>query len=382
MNRERLLDTFCELVQIDSETGEEREICDRLKEKFAALGCDVYEDDTMQTTGHGAGNLFATLPAVAGFETAPRLLFTCHMDTVKPGKNIKPRLDEDGYLRSDGTTILASDDKAGLTALLEALQVLREQKRAHGALQLVITVGEESGLIGAKAIDPSLLQADYGYAFDANGPVGEIIVAGPAQAKIHAVVHGKAAHAGVNPEDGISAIQVAARAIGKMPLGRIDAETTANIGKFVGGGETNIVCDRLALFAEARSHSPQKLERQLESMERALRETAAQHGANCEFEAEIVYPGFQFDEQDAVVQLATSAVERIGRNAQWVKSGGGSDANIFNGHGVPTLNLAIGYEQIHTTSEQMPFAELVKTTELVLAIVEEATNRCIETRNN
>jgi tripeptide aminopeptidase len=373
MNRERLLETFYELVQVDSETGDERAICDLLKKKFVALGCEVYEDDTMQTTGHGAGNLFATLPASSGFETAPKLLFTCHMDTVKPGKNIKPRLDEDGYLRSDGTTILASDDKAGLTAIIEALQVLIDQDLAHGALQLVITVGEESGLIGAKALDPTLLLADYGYAFDANGPVGEIIVAGPAQAKIRAVVHGKAAHAGVNPEDGISAIQVAARAIGKMPLGRIDAETTANIGKFVGGGETNIVCDRLELFAEARSHSPEKLERQLQAMERALRETATEHGGDCEFEAEIVYPGFQFTERHAVVQLATRAVERIGRTPQLVKSGGGSDANIFNGHGVPTLNLAIGYEQIHTTSEQLPFAELVKTTELVLAIVEEAT---------
>jgi tripeptide aminopeptidase len=375
MNNDRLLRTFFELVQVDSETGEERAICDLLKAKFITLGCQVFEDDTTEITGHGAGNLFVHIAATPGCEAAPKLLFTCHMDTVKPGNEIKPRLDDDGYLRSDGTTILASDDKAGIAALLEALLQIEEQQMAHGDIQLVITVGEESGLVGAKAVDPALLIADFGYAFDANGPVGEIIVAGPAQAKILAVIHGRAAHAGVNPEDGISAIQVASRAVSRMSLGRIDSETTANIGRFSGGGETNIVCDRIELFAEARSHSQVKLDKQLKAMENVLAETATEYGATSEFHAEIVYPGFAYDEHHRVVQIAKQAASRIGRSPVLVKSGGGSDANIFNGHGIPTLNLAIGYEHIHTTKEQLLFAELIKTTELVLAIVEEAAEQ-------
>jgi tripeptide aminopeptidase len=315
--------------------------------------------------------LLALLPPTPGHEGALKLLITGHMDTVSPGVGIQPRLDEDGYIRSIGETILGADDKAGLAAFIEALHVIREQQLPHGQVQFVITVGEEAGLIGAKALAPEWLDADVGYAFDANGPVGEIVVAGPAQAKIHAVIKGRSAHAGVNPETGISAIQVAARAISYMPLGRIDHETTANIGKFSGGGETNIVCERVDLHAEARSHTPQKLAAQIETMRAGFARAAAEFGATSEFFAETVYPGFSFQPSDLPVQIALRAVERVGRVPQTVKSGGGSDANIFNGLGVPTLNLAIGYEHIHTTEEQMPFAEMVKATELLLAILTE-----------
>lgn len=374
IHRNRLVERFFELVQTDSESGRERAICDQLIRLFSSLhSCtSVTEDDAAARTGHGAGNLFVEVSPSAGCEHWPKLLFTCHMDTVAPGRSIHPVLAEDGYLRSGGDTILAADDKAGIAALLEALTVLEEKRISHGGLQLVITVGEESGLVGAKAIDGQMLSADFGFALDSNGSVGEIVVAGPTQAKIHAMIHGKAAHAGVNPEAGISAIQVAGKAIGKMPLGRIDHETTANIGKFVGGGETNIVCDRVELFAEARSHVQLKLDQQLQRMQAALEETAAEFGASVTFTAEIVYPAFSYEQQHPVVQLAQRAVTVIGRESKLVKSGGGSDANIFNGLGVPTLNLAIGYEHIHTTSEQLHVEELTKTAELVLALIKEA----------
>lgn len=179
------------------------------------------------------------------------------MDTVVPGNGIKPSI-EDGYIKSDGTTILGADDKAGLAAMLEAITVLKEENIAHGKIEFIITVGEESGLVGAKALDSSLVTAKFGYALDSDGKVGDIIVAAPTQAKVNATIYGKTAHAGVAPERGVSAITIASRAISKMPLGRIDEETTANIGRFEGGTQTNIVCDRVDILAEARSLIPEK----------------------------------------------------------------------------------------------------------------------------
>jgi tripeptide aminopeptidase len=375
VQRERLIREFMELVQIDSETGFEQDISRVLQAKFSALGCEVTEDDAKEKTGHGAGNLFAWLPASPGNEAVPVLLLTSHMDTVAPGKGIKPRLDDDGYIRSDGTTILGSDDKAGLAAMLEALRVIRERDLPHGPIQFVITVGEESGLVGAKAMSADRLRGRYGFALDSNGSIGDIAVAAPSQAKIAIAIKGRSAHAGVNPEDGISAIQVASKAVSRMPLGRIDAETTANIGRFAGGGPTNIVCDYVTLEAEARSLVSEKLHRQIAAMREAVESAAREFGAEAEFTSEIVYPSFRFAEDDELVQIAKSAISRIGSTPRTFKSGGGSDANIFNGKGVPTLNLAVGYERIHTTEERIKADNLVKTTELVLALAEEVLSR-------
>lgn len=368
INPERLLQEFMELVQIDSETKYEREICDVLKDKLTALGLEVIEDDTTSSTGHGAGNLVATLP---GNVEGPTIYFTCHMDTVTPGKGIKPSV-KDGYVVSDGTTILGSDDKAGIAAILEGLRALKEQNATHGTIQLLITVGEESGLVGAKALDPSLLKADYGFALDSNGKVGDIIIAAPTQAKIKAVVHGKAAHAGVNPESGISAIQVASRAIMRMPLGRIDEETTANIGIIQGGQATNIVCPRVDVLAEARSIVPEKMEAQVEKMKKAFADAAEEFNTEIDVDVQVMYPGFKFGEEHLVTQKAMEAVKRVGRSPRLLSSGGGSDANVVAGFGIPTVNMAIGYEEIHTTNERMPIEELNKAAELVVALVQTA----------
>lgn len=368
INEQRLIDEFMELVKTDSETGDEREICDLLKDKLTSLGLKVVEDDSAEKTGHGAGNLVATLQGT--IDDAPTVYFTCHMDTVAPGKGVKPSI-RDGYIVSDGTTILGSDDKAGLAALLEGLRILQEQKIPHGTIQLIITAGEESGLLGARHLDRSLVHADFGFALDSNGPVGEIITSAPSQVKILATIYGKAAHAGVNPEDGISAIQVASRAISKMPLGRIDEETTANIGRFQGGTASNVVPERVEILAEARSRDEQKLQAQVEKMVRAFHEAAEEFNAKAEVETITLYPAFKFDESDLVVQKAIAAVKQVGREPKIGASGGGSDANVIAGYGIPTVNLGIGYENIHTTSERMPIAELVKTAELVLALVKE-----------
>lgn len=373
INKERIIGLFLELVQVDSETGDERQIADLLKQKFAKLGLDVKEDETAPVTGHGAGNLIATLPANGAAGAAP-IFFTCHMDTVMPGKGIKPAIDEDGWIHSDGTTILGSDDKAGLASLLEVIKVLQEQQLEHGQIQFVITVGEESGLLGARAMTAGDIDAKFGFALDSNGEVGAICLAAPAQAKLEIEIYGKSAHAGVNPEDGISAIQVAGKAISRMNLGRIDKETTANIGKFEGGGATNIVPDYVKLYAEARSVVQEKVERQVAEMKEAVESAARDYGATAKVDSRIVYPAFHLNDGDAVVQLAKRAAVKLGLSGRTFASGGGSDANVFNGHGIPTVNLAVGYENIHTTSERIKADDIVKAADLVLEIIRQTAS--------
>lgn len=366
VNKERLIHEFLELVQIDSETGYETEIAEVLKKKFTQLGLTVTEDNSKEKTGHGSGNLICHLKGSK--KDVDTIYFTSHMDTVVPGKSIKPSV-KDGYIVSDGTTILGADDKAGLAAMLESIRILQENDIKHGDIQFIITAGEESGLVGARAIDRSLITAQYGYALDSNGKVGDIIVAAPTQAKIRVVMKGKTAHAGVAPEQGVSAITLAAKAIAKMKLGRIDQETTANIGSFAGGQQTNIVCDHVEILAEARSLVPEKMETQVAHMKEAFESTAKELGGSAEVEVTIMYPGFKQKAGDRVVEVAREAAKSIGQKSELLESGGGSDANIFAGLGIPTVNLAVGYEEIHTTNERMPIDELVKITELVTAIV-------------
>lgn len=372
VEQERLMKEFFELVTTDSETKQERAMCDLLIRKFTELGLTVFEDDTAAGTGHGAGNLFATWEATEGMENVAPFLFTGHMDTVAPGNGIRPRLDDDGYIRSDGTTILGSDDKAGLAAMLEAIRIVNERKLPHGRIQFVITAGEESGLVGARAMDPKHLDAKYGYALDSDGKIGMICTAGPTQTKLQITVKGKSAHAGVNPEDGISAITVAAKAISRMPLGRIDRETTANIGRFEGGGATNVVTEQVVITAEARSLVQEKMEKQVEKMREAFQSATTEYGAAFEFEAALLYPAYRIENSAPVVRVAADAFESLGFEWSTFESGGGSDANMFNGIGVPTVNLAIGYEHIHTTKEQIRLQDLVDTARFVVAIVEKS----------
>ncbi|WP_080874304.1 M20/M25/M40 family metallo-hydrolase [Oceanobacillus timonensis] len=369
VKQERLVNEFIELVQTDSETGFETEIANVLTKKFEALGVQVEEDNAKEQTGHGAGNLICTLPATK--EDADAIYFTSHMDTVVPGKGIKPII-TDGVISSEGDTILGSDDKAGLAAMFELIRVLQENNIPHGQIQFIITVGEESGLVGAKALDASKLDARYGYALDSNGTVGDIVVAAPTQAKIHATITGKTAHAGLEPEKGVSAITIASKAISKMPLGRIDKETTANIGRFEGGKQTNIVVDHVEILAEARSLSEEKMKDQVEKMKSAFEEAAEELGGSADVNIAIAYPGYHFEEGDQVVEVAREAAKAIGRESTLEQSGGGSDANVIAGYGIPTVNLAVGYEGIHTTDERIKVADLVKVTEFVVEIVKTA----------
>ncbi|GAF12047.1 peptidase T [Bacillus sp. JCM 19046] len=368
----RLVEEFIELVQVSSETKHEAEIAELLTQKFTELGLEVQEDDAKEKTGHGAGNLICTLPATK--EGLDPIYFTSHMDTVVPGNQIKPII-EAGYIKTDGTTILGADDKAGIAAMLEAIKVLKEEQIDHGQVQFVITVGEESGLVGAKALEKESVKAVYGYALDSDGEVGGMITAAPSQAKLIAKIFGKTAHAGVEPEKGISAISVASKAISKMPLGRIDNETTANIGRFEGGTQTNIVCDYVEITAEARSLVKEKLDRQVAAMTKGFELAAEEMGTSCEVEVRHAYPGYKESDQAQVVQVAKRAIESCGLKTSIKSSGGGSDANVISGFGIPTINLSVGYEKIHTTDERISIDSLEKVATVVVAIIKTASNK-------
>lgn len=363
----RVVEQFLQLVQIDSETKHEEVIAPVLVSLLEELGFDVLQDDAHTRNGHGAGNIIATLKG--NKDGVDPIYFTTHMDTVVPGKGIKPEIREDGYIYSDGTTILGADDKAGIAASLEMVKRLKEQNIAHGDIQFIITAGEESGLVGAKELDPAHIHAKYGFAIDSDGKVGGIVTSAPFQAKLMVKVLGKTAHAGVAPEKGISAITVAAKAIAQMKLGRIDEETTANIGRFEGGQATNIVCDEVSILAEARSIRREKLDAQTAHMKETFERVAQQLGAQAQVDIQIMYPGFSVTEDDKVVQVAVEAVKTVGRTPLLGSSGGGSDANVIAGFGIPTVNLSVGYEEIHTTNERMPIEELEKLADLLVEIV-------------
>ncbi len=365
VNKDRLVELFMDLVTIDSETRKERPMADRLKLELSKLGLDVYEDNTGEKIGGTAGNIIATLK---GNIDVPSLLFCAHMDRVSPGEGIEPVL-KDEIITSKGETILAADDIAGVAAILEALQVAGENNLEHGEIKVLFTVAEEGGLHGAKNVDPEMIRSDYGISFDSGGDVGTIVVQGPAQYSFEAVVKGKAAHAGIEPSAGINAIKVTSLAISEMKLGQIDEETTANIGVIKGGQATNIVPARVELLGEARSRNQEKLEAQIAHMKDIMERAAAKYGAEVDISTELMYPAYFFDADDEIVKIAKEAARAIGVETSLVPSGGGSDANIINGYGIPVINLGIGMEKVHTVNEFITVENLTKTAAYIIALI-------------
>ena len=371
INSERLIGEFIELVQVDSESGAERKLADLLKEKLNVLGLQVFEDEagSYVEVGQRTGNIIATLPANGG--QGPLLLFSAHMDTVKPGQGVKP-VRQNGVITSSGDTILGSDDKAGIAAILESLRVLQEQNILHGGLQVVFTVGEEIGLMGAKGLDYSRLQAKIGFVLDSGGPTGEIIIKAPTQYSFKATIKGKAAHAGIAPEQGINAIVVASQGIAGMKVGRIDEETTSNIGLISGGVATNIVPEKVAIQGEARSISPSKAKAQIDHMMEELRRAAERVGAKAEIEVVNEYDPINLAPDALPVRIAVKAAEQIGLKPFLGQTGGGSDANIFNGQGIACANLGTGMSKVHTTEEFITEENLLNNARFVLEIVKTA----------
>ncbi len=370
VNRDRLLRTFLDLVEINSPSRAERPVADYLRPKLEEMGFDVIEDNAGNVIGGNCGNLIATREGESGAGTS--IFLAAHMDTVQPTEGLQPVVTEDGVVKSDGKTILGADDKAGIAAILEAAQVAIEKNVPFKRLQILFTIAEEIGLMGAKEIDPSALKSGVGYVLDTEKPVAGVVISAPTHVNFLVTIIGKAAHAGIHPEAGVSAILAASNAISRMKLGRIDEETTANIGVIHGGKARNIIPDEVVIRAEARSRNDAKLKAQVEHMKSTFIEAAKEIGAKAEMEVVQEYTTYRWTADDPPVKLAQAAGRSIGIDVELVHGGGGSDANIFNEKGVPAVVIGVGYEGAHTREEHISIDDLVKATEFTLALIAES----------
>lgn len=371
VNQERMLQEFFELVRIKCSTKEERQVADVLKARLAELGAAVSEDNAGEKIGGNTGNIIANWQGtVSG---APAVMFSAHMDCVEPCAGVEPKL-ENGIITSAGNTILGADDKAGVVAILEAMRVIKEQNIPHGDIQVVFTIAEEGGLNGSKNIDKAQLRAAMGFVLDSSGSPGEIIMMAPGQNKIEVLVRGKTAHAGIAPEDGVNAIIVAAKAMAELKDGRIDFETTANVGNIKGGGATNIVPEQVTIIAEARSRNMDKLAAQTQHMVETFERVAAANKAKAEVKVTKAYDPFVLKEEMPVVMVSKQAVRAIGLEPVLKGTGGGSDANFFNLYGIPSVVLGVGMNKVHTTDEFIKEADLYKTGELVISIIRQSVD--------
>ena len=361
---------FLELAALPSPPGEERAVADRVLDYLGALGLEADEDDAGVTVGSSIGNIYARLDASDG--PGEPLFFCAHLDTVLPEGPIEPEVGEDEVVRNAAGTILGADDKSAVAAMLEAAARLVEDGRPHAGVELLFTPKEEVGLLGAAAFDQTRFAARVGYVYDHAGPIGEIILGAPFQQKLDVRFHGRAAHAGMYPEEGRSAIAAAARAIADLRLGRLDDVTTASVGRIQGGTARNVIPEWCTFAAEARSHDERKLADLVREMVDAV--TFAASLEECEVEAQVsgLSRGYRFRRDDLPVQIAAAALERVGREPSYILSGGGADANVFNERGLQCLNLANGMTDIHTPDERIAVADLHEMVEVTLALVDAA----------
>ena len=363
LNKRRLIGTFKKLVRMDSLSLREGKVARYLQRELRSIGIRSRQAGRVRVGE--VGNIVAFVPGKKFMR--PRLLLNAHIDTVSPGKNVKP-VEKKGYIRSFGRTILGADNKAGIAAILEILRTIKKKKLNHPPLKIIFTVAEEIGLLGAKALPEKVLNADYGLVLD-GGDINAIINKAPTQYNLTAKIFGRAAHAGIHPEEGINAIKVASEAIAKMKIGRIDKETTSNIGMIKGGKATNIVPEEVELRGEARSHNRKKLDRQVEHMERILLKACQKHRARLKLKVERMYKSFEVDRSSKVVSLVMRGMRTAGIKPVIKQTGGGSDANIFNEWGIPTVILGVGADRVHTQKERIKVNDLVKGTEMILNVI-------------
>jgi tripeptide aminopeptidase len=374
INPERLASVFITLCEIDSPSKEEGRVAAYLKSLFTSMGAEVIEDDSANQTGSDCGNLFVRFPE-GGLDRDP-VFFNCHMDTVLPAIGIK--VERHGEIfTSAGDTVLGSDDKAGIASLIEVMRTLQEKNIPYGPVELVFTTCEEVGLLGAKALDPSLIKAKIGYALDSSG-TNRVVVGAPAANRITAEIKGLASHAGLSPEKGISAIHLAAKAIARLKLGRLDPESSANIGVITGGAASNIIPESVVVQGEVRSHAVKLLEEYTEHIRSAFQEEVDNWSdptgnisgrPSLDFRIIDDYPVMKLDRESAVIKRVEAAAAALGRELDYVVAGGGSDANIFNSYAIQCAILATGMDKVHSTRETIKLSDMVLTAELILAIL-------------
>ena len=370
VNKERMLAEFKEIVAIPCHTLQERPVFELLRTKLEALGFTVEEDDAGEKLGGNCGNLWAFLPGNKASATS--VLLSAHMDGVEPcGGTIV--VQKDGYLYSDGTTILGGDDKSGVVGILEGVRMLVEENAEHGDIQILFTIAEEGGVNGSRCMDRSKLKAEVAYALDGEGAPGEVVIGAPGQYKWKISVHGKTAHGGVEPEKGINAIMIAAKALAEVErYGRIDEETTCNVGIIGGGVATNVVPDLVVIEGDVRSRNNDKLEAVREELVSTICNAVEKFGGKVTAEVEHKYSGFFIDTNSTVVKLAERACELYDLPLDITQTGGGSDANFFNTYGVPCVILGTGMKNVHTVDEFLKEEDLYNSALMVYGILQAA----------
>ena len=369
MANDEVVSLFTELAALPSPPGEERVVADRVAAYLRAVGLEVAEDDAGPRIGSNAGNLYSRIEPTDGAGTP--LFFCAHLDTVPPEGAIEPVL-EDGVIRNAAGTILGADDKAAVAVMLDAVRRVLAENRPHGGIELLFTPKEEVGLHGAAAFDQERLHARVGYVYDQAAPIGEVVLGAPYAHSMEVRFHGRAAHSGMYPEEGRSAIAAASKAISDFKLGRIDDESSANVGLISGGTAGNIIPEWCTFLAEARSHDSQKLADLVREMLEAVTFSAGLEDCQVETEVHKSYSGYRFRRDDFVVRLARTALERTGFEPAFTLSGGAADANVFNDRGLQCVNLANGMAEIHTPDEHITVSDLERMVDVTLALVDVA----------
>lgn len=381
IDRNRLVNDFLEFVKIPSPSKKEAQFAKHVKNILDQLELETFFDNAGEKIGGDCGNLIARFKGNQS-NVAP-LLFCMHFDTVEPCQGVNPQI-KNGVITSDGRTILGADNKAAIAEVIETLRVIKENNLSTGDIEILITVAEEIGLLGVKQFDPTLIKARRGYVLDTGG-VDRVVIKAPAAKKLLFKIYGKEAHAGVAPEEGINAIKVAGVALAKMRLGRIDKETTANIGVIEGGLARNIVPNLVILKGEARSHSFAKLNSQIAHMKKCFTKAVKffktkvnnkQFQAKVEMEIEDDYPRMVISKNSPSIKLILRAGKSLNRIQTCLAAGGGSDANILNQMGLDIPIISTGAEKVHTRDECIKIDNMVKTTELLLAIISENVKTC------
>lgn len=370
MSKLDVLATLLDLLKFNSPSRSEHDVSLYCAERLRNIGFDVRWDTSNLVTQSGIGNLIATLPA--SNNALPSLLFAAHLDTVEPTPDIQVVVNGD-VVSATSDTILGGDDKCGAAPILCAMETIVSENIPHGQLQVVFTTCEEIGLVGAANIDQTMLSSEYGFVLDGGPPLGSIVTSAPSSECLEITVHGKAAHAGAAPEKGINAIVAAAKAIASFPVGRIDSETTNNVGVITGGQARNVVPDTVTIIAEARSRNQTKLENQLETIKNAFETEASQMGATVSIRTTNSYPAYHLANDEPVIRIAADAASNAGYSPLFRESGGGTDANHFNGFGIPTAVLATGMEQIHTHDEFCTVSALHGNVAWIIEIVKVAS---------
>ncbi|OHD65628.1 MAG: hypothetical protein A2176_13365 [Spirochaetes bacterium RBG_13_51_14] len=361
INTKRLIKTFTDMAKISSPSWGENAMRGYIVNAVKKLGVTARQ--------FRSGESYNLLLTVRGDTKRKPVLFSAHMDTVTPCDNVKPVVSQT-KITSDGTTILGSDDKAAIAMFLEGLRYNKEIRMPHGPIEILISCAEEVGLRGIKEFDTSVLKARHAFVFDSDGPVGKIVLQAPYHSTMSIAVTGRAAHAGMEPEKGINAINVLSEIITLLPASRIDHETTVNVGTISGGRATNIVAEKAVCVLEARSIDYRKLRKQEVLIRSIAKETSARFKARCAISRTLEYSGFTIHPDAVISQIAATAMARIGIRHQFEVSGGGSDTNILNAAGISAVNLSAGMQRVHTTKEYVMIRDLIKGTKLVLSIID------------